>query len=543
MSIRQRIERRIFPGHYREMAEMMEITERAWRQGPAIMGERALLQALQEASSPAIDYVLRQREAGLEAIFGQRDFTESDRLRAVWKARRMTMTNINAKQAVDMWTNFGFGQSVEIVPTNDGLKEVWSEFWTASRNAPMLGQDVLGIHSNEIQQDGELYFVFFGAQADGKTLVRRIDTTEITGRITTHRDPDTILYFVRSAPGKTPVWYPNWSATPKQLKQVEVPHNVKLITDEIKTIVIDDKEVLVTNVKVLPVAFDIVRVIGLSGNVHERRGWPFFHRAYTWMEANEQFLRDRLAVAKRVAMFVDEIVHGGGSRVQDTITARFSSNVSSGSTDTNPGPPAASNLIHNKDISVKRRPLETSAHDALGDGQMFTAHVGTGMGGVPLHWLGYPQTLRGRETSLQMRKPWDEQLQRYQIMWVTAFQRMVEIVAVNSGTVYEDTSADVTLAAPIDIVVEEIARMMEAVTTASRGGALDAEIAQKANDALARLALNTLGIRDVDGMLEKDAEESVASAVAAAVEELGEDLAALAEFLHGLGDDVLEMGQ
>lgn len=543
MSIRQRVERLIFPGHYRAMAEMMDITERAWRQGPALMGERALLQALQEASSPAIDYVLRQREAGLEAFFGQRDFTESDRLRAVWKARRMTMTSIRAKQAVDMWTNFGFGQSVEIVPTDGGLKKVWDEFWTAPRNAPMLGQDVLGIHSNEVQQDGELYFVCFGAQVDGKTLVRRVDTTEITGRITAPGDPDTVLYFVRSAPGTTQTWYPNWSATPEQLKQVPVPRNAKLITDSVKTVVIDDKSVSVTSVKMLLVAFDLVRVIGLSGNTRERRGWPFFHRSYTWMEANEQFLRNRLAVAKRVAMFVDEIVHGGGSRVQDNITARFSSNPDAYGVDANPGPPAASNLIHNKGVSVNRRPLETSASDALGDGQMFTAHVGTGMGGVPLHWLGYPQTLRGRETSLQMRKPWDKQLERYQIMWVVAFQRMVEIVAANSGTVFEDTSADVTLAAPIDIVVEEIARIMNSITEAARGGTLDAETAQKANDALTRLALNTLGIRDVDGMLEKDTEETAASAVAAAVEEFGGDPVALAEFLHGLGDDVLEMGQ
>jgi len=57
---------------------------------------------------------------------------------------------------------------------------------------------------------------------------------------------------------------------------------------------------------------------------------------------------------------------------------------------------------------------------------------------------------------------------------------------------------------------------------------------------LTRLALNTLGIRDVDGMLEQDIETDMAQIMTAAVMESDGDPAALAELLHGWADDVVE---
>jgi len=481
-SIRDGITRTLLSDHVRAMEETIHVMEQAYRRGPAMMDERALVDALSEADSYLIDYVLRQRGYQLlsQSVI---EFTEEDRLRAVEEARHMYRSDVQVARAVNLWTDFGFGQSVEIVPHNEALGAVFDEFWTARRNAPLLSQRRIHMLSNDVINDGEVFLVVFGSNVDGKSTVRRMDTKAITRIVYEEDDPDIPLYYVRYKAGTQEVWYPDWRATPDQLARVEIPTNARLITDEVPEVTIGGKLAPVTSVKVLHVAYD-----ELNG-----RGWPTLSRVYTWNRVLRNFLGDRAAVAKRVAMYVDRIQHKGGSRAQDAIEAKFQSALNRNTfLDTNPPAPAGSTAVHNQAVDWYRQPLTTGGGDAMSDGQMFAGQISVGVN-MPLHWLGWPQALSNRATAREMARPTLEALERYQGFWSSIFRDLVEIVGMNAGE-FDDYGADITLQTPIDTDVEDLARGMEAITDATQSSAIDPELAIVANEKLAGRMLQVLGV-------------------------------------------------
>ena len=501
MTIRDRLTRFLLAPQIRAMEHTIEVLELAWRRGPALMDERALLTALQEADSYLVDYILQQR--GYQLLTQQvSEYTEEDRLRVVDESRHMYRYDVQTARAVNMWTDFGFGQSVEIVPRDKALAEVWDEFWSAKRNAPLLKQRKIHRMSNAVINDGELFFVFFGSAVDGKTTIRRLGTRDVSRIVYEKDDPDVPLFYVKATTGKNEIWYPDWCATKEQLGTIELPRNAKRVEEDANAVVVDGKETRVTNVKVLHVAYDEV-----GG-----RGWPLLSRVYVWSRVLRNFLGDRAAVSKRVAMFVDELTHAGGSRAQDAIEAKFQSALDRNTyLDTNPSAPAGSTLVHNKALEVARRPLTTGAGDAMSDGQLFAGQVSAGTG-IPLHWMGMPQALANRATAREMARPWNEQLERYQTMWSDVFQDMVEIVGENTEREYEDYTADISLQSPLGVDVEDIAEGMSAITEAFGVAAIDPDLAVEANNKLTERMLVALGIPralDQDEIEESQAPEDV----------------------------------
>lgn len=487
MGIRERVKEYFLKEELGAMDHTLRVLEAAYRRGPYALSEADLMRGLQEAESWLIDYVLRQR--GWSLMTGTiTEFTEGDRLRAVDEARYMYRYDVGTKSAVNMWTDFGFGRGVEVVPEDEALGIIWDEFWGARRNQPLVGQQRLHRLSNQLVNDGELFFVFFGSKMEGLTTLRRVDTKDIARIVTVPGDPDIPLWYIRSAAGDKEVWYPDWRATPAQLKlglpDGKMPKSAIDANDLAAKVTVKGKLVSVTSVRMMHVMYDEM----------QGRGWPMLAQMYEWSRILRNFLGDRAAVAKRAAMFVDEITHSAGSRATDAIASTFNSTLGSNQWgyDTNPAPPAGSTMVHNQAVEVARRPLTTGAGDAMGDGQMFASQVSVGSN-IPLHWLGWPQALSNRATAREMKLPWVEQLNRYQRLWQQAFIDMVEIVGVNAGG-FETYAAEVNLQAPLDVNLDEVARSMTAITGAMGGGAVDTEQAVEANNKLVELTLQVLGI-------------------------------------------------
>ncbi len=508
-SVRDRITRVFLSDHVAAMEHTIAVMENAYRQGPYLLSEKELVRQLSEADSYLVNYILRQRNYQLLST-AVTAFGEEDRLRAVDEARLMYHYDVQTARAVQMWTDFGFGQSVEVRPRDEALAAVFDEFWTARRNAPILEQHRIHKLSNAVINDGEIFLVFFssnirqasagdngaGAQPSrgAKTTIRRLDTKSVKRIVYERDDPDVPLFYVRTTEDMGEVWYPDWRATPVQLASIELPRNAKLITDLGQKIVVDGKQISVTSAKVLHLAYDDV----------EGRGWPVLGRMYVWARVLRDFLGDRAAVARRAAMFVDEVIHGGGSRATAAIENKFNSNLgtSSWGYDTNPPAPAGSTLVHNKAVEVKRRPLDSGAQDAESDGQMLAGQVSAGSN-IPLHWMGWPQALSNRATAKEMRAPWNEQLERYQTFWAAGFQAMAEIVGINAGG-FADYTTDVSLQSPLDIDIDEIQRLMSAVTDALTAGTMDTDLGILANNSLTVRGLMTLGITNIDEQLEDE---------------------------------------
>jgi hypothetical protein len=507
MTIRDTLTRYLMRDQVAALNQAIKVMESAYRRGPYQLSEEQLVQQLMETDNYLIDYVMRQRNYQLLSS-AVTEFTEEDRLRTVDEARHMYHHDANTYRAVNMWTDFGFGQSVEVVPRDEALAEVWNEFWTARRNAPILKQRHIHQLSNAVVNDGELFLVFFGSSVDGKTTIRRLDTKSIIRIVCEKDDPDVPVYYVRQTTGMKEVWYPDWRATKEQQARIKLPQNAELADAAVPTVTVDGKQAKVTSVRVLHVAYDME-----SG-----RGWPVLARSYAWSRTLRNFLGDRAAVSRRAAMFVDEVIHKGGSRAQAAMEAKFASalNATTWGTDTNPPPAAGSTLIHDQAVDVKRRPLDTGAGDAEADGQMLAGQVSVGHG-IPLHWMGWPQALANRATAREMARPWNEQLERYQLMWSDVFSDMVEIVGSNAKD-FKSYEADVSLQSPLDVEVEEITAGMAALTGAVGVGAIDASLAVTANNKLAEQLLLTLGVSGaLEGLEDEQREAQLQEAILGAL--------------------------
>lgn len=501
-SIRERVSA-FWDGGATARAETRRLAEAALEAYQYSTSPQYLVEQLQETDPELLDWLLQQRGWDAIGLVGMARFSEQDRLRAVKEARHMYYYDVQTKRAVNMWTDFGLGQRIEIVPRDEVALPVWEEFWTARRNRPVLGQRHVQDLSNKLVLEGELFLVFYGSTLDGKSTVRRVVTDEIVEVITVPGDRETPLYYVRQTEATSgqeynQIYYPDWQATQAQLRKVEIPRNAILAQRVKQTFLIDKKTVPSTRVVMLHAAYDV----GDKG-----RGWPMFRQAMVWSRTYKNFLGDRATIAKVVAMFVNEIIHKGGSRAGKAIAAKFASTLSATSSrDTNPPAATGSMLVHDEAVDVRRMPLGTGAGDARIDGMTLLGQVSAGTG-IPLHWLGRPDAMQNRATARETERPWLEQMERYQTWWADVFNDIVEIVLRLSGTEYEDYSADVTLDSPYYVTTDEIARLFGAVTDAQAAGILPAAVATATMERLLAVGLTNIGIRDASDIIEQALEE------------------------------------
>lgn len=479
------------------------IIDTAYQRGPALVSPEMMLGRIGEIDRRLVDLLVQRQ--GWRVISGSGllgsglQFTETDRLRVVWENRYHYHYDVQIQNAVQMWTDFGFGQTVKIEPSEEAAREVWEAFWSSPRNAPILKQRKLHKLSNIQVVDGEQFFEFSAAAAAGGSVpvIRRVATDEIKGIIYEEGDKDIPLFYVRETDdGK--IYYPDFEAKRSyadKLDAVEIPEDARRADQaspeaEINTGGRSEKR-HVTDVVMQHVTFNEV----------DGRGWPQFMRVIEWSDSLRTFLGDRMTIAKAVAAFVDEVIVDGGSRGIDAVKSKFASSITTTSDWWEDNPPAAagSQLMHNKAVEYKRRPLTTGASDAEADAMLVVGQVSAGTK-IPPHYMGFPGAMQNRATARESSRPFIEQMERYQTFWTDVFQEWVEIVlwfdTQYGGKKEHDTTATITLQSPLDLDMVDVTALITAITSAQ--GAMSAEVARLALDKLAMVGLEDLGIRDLE---------------------------------------------
>jgi len=453
-----------------------------------VMSPESMLRSLGEMDNRLIDLLLAQR--GNLRLIPTADraqmWGENDRLAAVADSRWMYHFDVMVWRAVQMWTDFGFGQHVGVTPADEALTETWEEFWTARRNRPVIGQRKVHTLSSTLLVDGEFFLVFYVSTLDGTCTIRRLSTDRIAEIKTDRDDPDVKLYYVQhTANGQ--VWYPDWQATEAQLETIPLPDGARR-ADEMR---------------------DNTHVVAMHVALEEEngRGWPQLWRALDWARAYKDFLQNRASVAAAVAMYVDKLKVKGNQRAVDNVIDRLQSHfarAADAGLDRNPTPPAGSAWVENEALSRERMPLTTGAGDAQTDGMTIAAQFASGAG-IPLHYLNRSDAMQNRAVAKESSRPWYEQIQRYQAFWVDVLADVVEVVG-RMAAEYgkhkgDDFSAEIVLDSPFDNDIGEIVSALDAVSSATSAGVLPAEIGERATVELARELLSALGVRNVDGVL------------------------------------------
>lgn len=461
---------------------------------------RSPAEQLGELDSQLTDLLLSQsgftRIGGSGAYGGlEQIFSEQMRQTAVRDSRWMYHNDVMMSAAVDMWTDFGFGQHVTITPADKTLAEVFDEFWTARRNRPVLGDSQIHENSNRIVADGEIFLAVWVSTLDGTCTIRRINTDRIADIICDPDDPETPLWYAeRSAMSET-LYYADWRTTPAQLDRSRVGVDGRLLIPADAKLADDLRE----NTRVV--------IVPVQRNRIGKRGWPQMRQALVWARAYKDFIGDRATVAKKAAMYVEKaVVKNAGQRQIDNIVRRLeSSMVHTDGPDSNQNTTAGQTRVQNENIDFQWMNRDTGASAAQIDGLTILGQF-SGGARVPSHWLGRPDAMQNRAVAKESSLPFYEQIQRYQSFWISSFSDLAEVVGrfaneYGDTPEIEDFSVEVGMDSPFSNDVDEIASIMGAIGAATSGGQLPRELAEPAMLALVRLALQSLGIRNADKVL------------------------------------------
>ena len=385
-----------------------------------------LVGRLSEWDSQLIDELVSNRQWDVMGGLGSAEFydTEMMRERAIANSKHLSFSPLG-EWIIRVWTNYGMGDTIDVVANDDEADKVWQEFWRAERNADLLADDNLQYLSDFTLQEGNTFLVFFVSKDDGLVTIDEINSNEIKEIITNPNRKSEKLFYKRvfeGGNGMEVVYYPDWKAKfNNRLELVELPDDA-IRADTFETddeILRDIEDNLGTDVVVLHIAHN-------RKSRESHFGWPILTSASPYIKAHKRFLEDRLTVAASKAMFTRNKRITGGSRAIDSVKTQLMSRLSSTNYyDGNPPPAAGSVELDNQAITTTEKPMTTGASDARVDWEMFSHQALIGGGLFP--------TTAGMDTTrwataLSMDKTLAMQWSKYQTFWSSQFRRMVMIV-------------------------------------------------------------------------------------------------------------------
>jgi len=446
-----------------------------------------------------MDFLVRQFE---QRSTSMNTVNEQMRLKTVEECRSLYVWDVITGNIVDLWTDYGYGMSIEIVCEDDKAQEVFQEFWTARRNSPVIGDRVQKDLSKDQCNDGELFFACFGSRVDGDTTVRLIPTEEITKLITDPDDNHKVLYYERKTSDENgviaTVFYRDWQASAEDLKRAELPDGAVIAEkpDLIETATGEAIRNTGTDVVILHAAYKIIN----------GRGWPLMTAGAPWSRAYRNFLQDRAAVARQAAMYNEKIKVKGNQRVIDDIRTRLESslvNTTNSGYDTNPPAVAGSTWLENEGMDRTRQPMGTGASDAEKDGSPLLAQAGLA-GRIFPHYLGRGEAFR-LATASAMETPVMRAFNRYQQFWSSVFRDMVEIVLrfkeQYGGEKFSSYAASVSTDKVITVDIGALSQISNSLVAMSGAMILSPEVSTSISTEIMRVALQTVGVSDVDKIM------------------------------------------
>jgi len=463
------------------------------------MTPAAILTHIAELDPRLLSLIIQQ--SGYEQLIGSTDFGAGLRRNAVESMRLVAAPNgdVQIGNAIETWTDWGFGRKVDIVATDPNADKVWQECWKAPRNKPVFGQPVIHELSRDLLVDGEVFFIATASRLDGDVTWRTFDTLAITEILHPKNDKSVNVYYVVQLEEKQ-VAIPDaftWYALKDRFEGVALPSGVENIND--------------ATTALEPGGTFALIVAAQRNRDADGRGWPQFVKAVPWSGVYSQMLKEYSAVFSAVAMFVDKLKIKGGSRTSADIVAALQSslvNTTGSYIDTNPRPASGSTWVENEAADRTRLPLGSAA----GDAQTGTLTVGTQLAtalGVKLSDIGRPDAFQNKATADIAAESPQQKWQRYQLFWTSVWSDIVETTLrlkeeFGGATFVKFASYEsaVSTSLPTDIETTDLAAAMDSVTRAATGGALDFGMATRSNAALLKLMLLDLGVDDAAEIIE-----------------------------------------
>lgn len=495
-----------------KQAEAMFLDMYKW--GPGVIDPETVINNFKEIGfDTQLFHLMQDQLANWDIIGGDVTQSEQVRLRLVDKSRQLARFDSVVGHIEKLWTDFGFGINVDVSPRKDNEEAVktWNAFWEAPANQVLLSQRKLQMLSQKLLGDGELYIIFFVNKVDGTVIIRLIPTEEIVKVVTQPDDKLVVAYWKRQwikndEKGTEEVqYYRDWLAEANgivdekgQIKSAPVAGNTSVVELPPNAKVADQQNEN-TDVFVMQLARD-------EDNNH--RGWPLLTAGFSWANVYSDFAKDRAAVAKSVAMFVDKVKAKTGQRGLDQLKARIGTTVGnpgSFGVETNPAAARGSTWLENEAATRTRMPLNTGGGDAQKDGAILINQLTLAARIFP-HWAGYGDSYR-LATATSMELPMLKAFSRYQAFWASVWTDIATIVFTvhnkfnKSAPEITDITVDVNLDTIIDTEIENIFMAMDKTIEMFENGFLDDEQASEVLIQLLKNSLQVVGIKNTADLM------------------------------------------
>jgi hypothetical protein len=490
MGIREQLSKFLLRGEVTKLRQAANIFSEAYQMGPAMYSPEQLISRLLEFDSQYVDLIARQMQT--TGMMGLIDYdSEDNRIRTVQTSRYLYSSDVLIQSMVDMWTDFGFGLNVSIIPRDEQANEIFQAFWDSPANSYVLNDRYIHQLSVKEEVDGDFLFLFFGNDLTGETIIRVLPTDYVKGGprgdgVVTETEDSTVpvFYRVERIVNNEPkvIYYRDYRTTDDNLKRAVLPEDGVIATQPATTI----------------------RAMLVSFKPRQQfRGWPLLTTGFNWSTVYKDFMVDRANLNRSATMFLDKVTVQGGQRAIDAIATKLTSTLSTGGyAEENPRPVSGSTWLQNQQVDRERFPMGTGAGDAAQDGESLMAMVGLA-GRVYPHWLGRGDAFR-LATATSMATPVLRAFNRYQLFWSSIWSDVAAWVlgfyAEKKNVTFANTEVDISTDSVLSNSMTDIYQATQTMMQLSPSLSPE-EVALSAKQ-LNRLALQTLGVRDIEEELD-----------------------------------------
>lgn len=421
----------------------------------------------------------------------------------VKRSRLAFIKNPVVKQAINLTTNYTFGQGIQEPKAAEGNEEVQSiitKFWNHPDNRISFTKPTAQAKlSNKLQYDGELAIVL-QVDVDGQVYVRLIDPISIVTIRHDVTDSMRPLFYERNIGAGRKQYIPDWHNGLAYLRN-NASYQAQWF-EMLNRHKIQDVDVPMNT---------FIYHVKINNDILDKRGIPEVYCTLDWMNANSKISGDMASFINTQAQYAwKKKIKGSKAQVQ-----RFRNRFAQNQDLTNPSRLAGSTIMENDLVSNEDIKLSPGSGQLFEIGERRTLlKVCAGLG-IMEHYFGDPST-GNLATSKSMELPMLKKFEAKQKLWEAIYAEVVDYaldmnlfttsdkffeynektnrLSVIDGRDYVDRFFDIDFP---PILEKDVQMLSTALSTALKNKMVPIETAQ-------RIFMQALGVNNIDEELQKE---------------------------------------
>lgn len=340
-------------------------------------------------------------------------------------ARLYWLKNPLIKRAVAIQAQYVFGQGINIQARHPQVNQVVQTFIDDPKNRTELtSHQARMIKELELQNYGNLFFVFFSEASKGLTRIRTIPMMEVQDIICNPEDSKDPWFYKR-------VWQQQNLALTTMAPSLAVMQSNEMTAYYPDWRYKPRGEARVSSIGEKPVHWDMpvyhVKVNCLSDM---KFGVPETYAAFDWAKAYNQFLENWASIVRSLARFAWDVKVPGGAAGVTAATTRLATTLTSSGDETNPPPLTGAAFVRGENVDLQ--PIRTAGATTPAAGGRRLLLMVSAATGIYEHFFGDPST-GNLATTKTMNRPMELMFRDRQTLWAEVFQAILQYVVDQSA--------------------------------------------------------------------------------------------------------------